>query len=125
MSSVLIVFTLPNIIGYTPPAAAPLAEQEVKTFPTPKSKSTELGTPPDIYYITAEGYSSARTLQHIFNYDSAPFIDYLKSKDFFIASGSNTNYNATAPSLASSLNMQYLQELVTESDTFSRRMALT
>ena len=124
MSSILIIFTLPNVIGYTPPPATPLAKQEATTFPKAISGPTEAGTPPDIYYITAEGYSGSRTLQHIFNYDNAKFIDYLKSKDFFIALESNTNYNATAPSLASSLNLQYLQDLMTESEVFSRRDGL-
>lgn len=107
MSVILIVFTLPNIIGYSPVSVMPSTETEVKSNPARYSSPTEPGTRPDIYYITMESYSSANSLMRDLNYDNTRFIDYLKSKTFFVASESKSNYGRTILSLTSSMNMEY------------------
>ena len=70
-----------------------------------------LDTPPDIYYIILDGYASSSALEEIYNYDNHEFIDYLTEKGFFVASESRTNYPLTYLSLASSLNMEYINYL--------------
>lgn len=62
----------------------------------------------DIYYIILDGYASSRTLKEVYKYDNSEFIDYLTKKGFYIASKSQSNYRHTFLSLASSLNMEYL-----------------
>jgi hypothetical protein len=68
-------------------------------------------TLPDIYYIILDRYASASTLQEKLNFDNSKFLDYLSSKGFYVAADSRDNYLNTAASLASSLNMEYLDNL--------------
>jgi hypothetical protein len=68
-------------------------------------------TPPDIYYIILDRYPSASALQEQHGYNNGEFVDYLSGKGFFVASESHANYAFTAYSLASSLNMMYLDTL--------------
>ena len=65
----------------------------------------------DIYYIVLDGYASASTLKEIYDYDNHEFTDYLTEKGFYIASESRSNYPITFLSLASSLNMEYINYL--------------
>ena len=114
MSFVLVVFTLPATISYSPPTAALKSEQDINTGRVEAGNADGPVTPPDIWYITAEGYSSARTLQRNLNFDNSPFINYLKSRNFYVASESNSTYHVTNKSLASSLNMQTIQQFTIE-----------
>jgi len=65
----------------------------------------------DIYYIILDGYASSSTLKEVYDYDNQPFIDYLTAKGFYVASKSRCNYAFTFLSLASSLNMEYVNYL--------------
>jgi len=66
---------------------------------------------PDIYYIILDGYASSSIVEQVYDYDNAPFLDHLTSMGFHVAGDSRANYCQTAFSLASSLNMQYLDSL--------------
>ncbi len=75
----------------------------------------ELETPakcPDIYYIILDGYARADILEEVYDYDNADFLDYLTQKGFYVASKSTANYCRTHLSLASTLNLVYLDDLV-------------
>jgi len=69
---------------------------------------------PDIYYIILDRYARADVLKESYGYDNSDFIDYLKSKGFYVASQSYANYPRTWTSLASSLNMKHLTYLKDE-----------
>lgn len=66
---------------------------------------------PDVYYIILDAYGRSDFLQEVFGYDNAEFIDFLESHGFYVAKQSNTNHIFTALSLASSLNMDFDQNL--------------
>ena len=66
---------------------------------------------PDIYYIILDGYARSDFMREEFGYDNSEFIRYLEDKGFYIAQNSHTNHFYTAFSLASSLNMEYVQDL--------------
>lgn len=66
---------------------------------------------PDIYYIILDAYARADTLESWFEYDNSEFLSALEERSFYVADQSNSNYFGTAVSLASSLNMNYLQDL--------------
>jgi len=83
-----------------------------------KLKSREIL--PDIYYIIFDRYASQKVLAEFFDYDNSEFIDYLVNKGFYVASESRTNYVSTFLSLASSLNMEYLDCLKDKADESSR-----
>ena len=81
---------------------------------TPDSADIHLSmpeTPRDIYYIILDRYPSASALEEQHGFDNSEFLNYLSSKGFFVASDSHANYAFTAYSLASSLNMMYLDTL--------------
>jgi hypothetical protein len=72
--------------------------------------------PPDVYFFLLDSYGRADLLQQAYGFDNSEFINGLRERGFFVAECSQSNYVRTEISLASLLNMQYLQEL---SDKFS------
>jgi len=64
---------------------------------------------PNIYYIILDAYGRADILSEVYGYDNREFINYLKQKGFYVADKSKSNYNSTFLSLASSLNLSYLE----------------
>jgi hypothetical protein len=67
--------------------------------------------PPDVYYIILDSYGRKDVLQDVYGYDNTEFLNALKERGFYVADCSMANYVRTEISLASSLNMMYLQEL--------------
>jgi hypothetical protein len=65
-------------------------------------------TLPDIYYIILDRYAGASTLAETYGFDNSDFLDYLTGKGFYVAWESSANYVRTSESLASSLNMEYI-----------------
>lgn len=63
---------------------------------------------PDIYWVILEEYGSGRVLQDYFDYDNTPFLDALRQRGFYVADQATANYLKTAPSLAASRQMDYL-----------------
>jgi len=80
----------------------------------------KLDTHPDIYYIILDGYAREDTLASVYDYDNGPFLDFLRDREFLIANISLSNYAQTVLSVASSLNMDYLNSLDWELDPDSR-----
>lgn len=66
---------------------------------------------PDIYYIVIDSYASNTTLKDYYNFDNSEFVNYLRNKGFYIADKAKANYPFTTPSLASSLNINYLDNI--------------
>jgi len=66
----------------------------------------------NIYYIILDGYARADVLKELYGYDNSDFVNYLKSKGFYVANKSSSNYCQSVLSLASSLNLEYLGGLV-------------
>ncbi len=69
---------------------------------------------PDIYYIILDSYAREDVLKQAYGYDNSGFTDYLRSRGFLVGSRSRANYSQTYLSLASSLNMTYLDSLARE-----------
>ncbi len=66
---------------------------------------------PDIYYIILDGYARSDYMRDVFDYDNSDFLEFLRDRGFYIADQSMSNHNWTALSLASSLNMDFVQNL--------------
>ena len=66
------------------------------------------GKSPDIYYIIFDRYANTNILKEYFNFENKDFIEYLTKKGFYIAHDSKANYPRTYLSIASSLNLDYL-----------------
>jgi hypothetical protein len=67
---------------------------------------------PDIYYLIFDRYANEDILKNYYDFDNGEFIKYLEGKGFYDASASRCNYFSTQYSLASSLNMEYLNDLL-------------
>ena len=67
---------------------------------------------PDIYYIILDGYARSDVLQEVYDLDNGEFLESLEARGFYVASECRANYSQTLLSLASSLNLTYLDELV-------------
>ena len=69
------------------------------------------GNLPDIYYVILDGYARADVLERLYDFDNSQFLGYLSESGFFVPSQSRSNYSQTYLSLASSLNLTYLDRL--------------
>ncbi len=69
---------------------------------------------PDIYYIILDGYGREDVLRDLYDFDNSEFIEALEQRGFFVAGESRSNYMMTGLSLASSLNMEYVDQVATE-----------
>ncbi len=63
---------------------------------------------PDIYFIIADEYVGNTTLKDKFGFDNSGFINDLAARGFHTIPYSSSNYNFTPYSVASTLNMDYL-----------------
>ncbi len=64
---------------------------------------------PDVYIIIADEYAGDEELKNIFHYDDSAFFKQIKERGFHIIPNSSSNYFATPYSIASTLNMDYLE----------------
>jgi Sulfatase len=69
------------------------------------------GNLPDIYYIILDSYANSNTLAESYGFDNREFLSALEKQGFFVAEESVSNYAMTTLSLASSLNLDYLNNL--------------
>ncbi len=67
---------------------------------------------PNIYYIILDSYAREDLLEEAYGYDNSEFLSFLTEQGFYIAGRSQANYAQTELSIASSLNLDYLDELV-------------
>jgi len=79
--------------------------------------------PPDFFYIILDGHGSVAALRHALSYDDSGFVRALKDRGFYVAAQSRSNYVQTELSLASSLNMQFIPDLLPrmDVDSFDRK----
>jgi hypothetical protein len=74
------------------------------------ARTSTLGYNPDVYYIILDGYARADVLQRYYGFDNGAFLGQLAERGFRVNTHSLANYYWTFLSLASSLNMGYLQD---------------
>ena len=76
---------------------------------------------PDIYYVILDGYGSENVLSRYYDFDNGAFVRALEERGFHVAKESRSNYMQTRLSLASSLNLEYINFLSREVGENSRR----
>ena len=64
------------------------------------------GQMPDVYYIILDGYTSAATLEHFFDFDNRAFVDFLRDRGFTVVDNAQSNFVHTIDSLTSTVNME-------------------
>lgn len=111
--AILVVLALVQVAGfYLRPLLAPRPEKSpMAGLKLDAAAARREGGRPDIYYLIFDRYGAGRTLRDYFDFDNSEFLGYLKSKGFYVAGNSHCNYVGTSLSLASSLNMEYLDFL--------------
>ena len=111
-SMILIIFVLINIASNMlgRPKNHRFASDSEKLLVS-ENKNLNNEVLPDIYYIIPDGYGSGQVLKDQFNFDNSDFLNFLRGEGFFIADSSQCNYFHTPQSLASSLNMEYVNHL--------------
>lgn len=87
-----------------------IALQAVKDLPASPESSPQVK--PDVYFIILDRYAATITQQQYYHFDNAEFTANLTDRGFYIATDSRANYPKTLFSLTSTLNMDYLQDLL-------------
>ncbi len=62
---------------------------------------------PDIFFMVFDEYASSLALNKYYQFNNSRLDTTLKNSGFYVATHSQSNYNATFLSIASTLNMQY------------------
>ena len=91
--------------------AAPPTEAGSAVGVTPVADPPDDGRPPDIYLLVFDRYGGERTLEKTYGYDNTGFLAGLEERGFYVAHDAIGNYPNTAHSLATSLNLGYLDHL--------------
>jgi len=110
LAGVLVVLVMATIVPYETKRAGhePVAQVRAAT-------STVAGAGrPDIYFIVFDRYGSADAIQRRFGITGNDLYGWLADQGFQVPADSHASYRATDFSLASTLNMRYLDELTTQ-----------
>ena len=67
--------------------------------------------PPDIYYLVLDAYTRQDVLRSRFGIDNTAFLDGLRDMGFHVAECAQSNYAQTELTLATTLNLDYLDRL--------------
>ena len=93
-------------------ATARLGGHPTKVAETPLPATSSRGWTPDIYCIVLDGYARGDVMANLFGFDNSAFRKHLQDRGFFVAKGATSNYCQTRLSLASTLNLDYLDKIV-------------
>ena len=77
---------------------------------------------PDIYYVILDGFGRPDILKASFDLDLDDFVAALKARGFDVPARSQSNYAQTFLSIASSLNLSYLDAVATAEESGDRRV---
>lgn len=112
MALILVMFSLVNIGLYELRTRSALqGNDNTERIQLAQTRSVQGDELPNIYYIILDGYARADILEELYNYDNSEFLEFLDQKGFSVADESQSNYAQTALSLASSLNLSYLDDV--------------
>ena len=87
------------------------------------SQQAASGAPrPDIYYVILDGFGRPDILKANYNLDVDHFVAELKARGFEVPARSQSNYSQTFLSISSSLNLSYLDPVVTTEESSDQRV---
>jgi hypothetical protein len=86
-------------------------QQRLRSAGRQTEQSRQTSANPDVYYIILDAYGRQDSLRSL-GYDNSAYIGDLENIGFYVASCSRSNYPQTVVSLASSLNMGYLWDVI-------------
>jgi hypothetical protein len=75
----------------------------------------QTGDRPDVIYVILDGYGRSDTLRASYDLENRTFLDQHRRRGFYVADQPMSNYGRKLLSLASSLNMDYLDRIRAQS----------
>jgi hypothetical protein len=109
--STLILVSLLRIGLYEVKAASSWQDIWVHTVEITPAGPIQPDSLPDIYYIILDGYGRSDILEELYDFDNSGFLSFLRQRGFHVATKSHSNYAQSILSIASSLNLTYLDDL--------------
>ena len=76
------------------------------------SRTLDTAIRPDIYYIILDGYGRSDSIKRVIGVSNTWFTKALEDRGFYVPKDSRSNYCETELSISSSLNLDYLQNLL-------------
>lgn len=73
--------------------------------------ASQMAEAPDVYLIVLDAYERADGLRALYGFDNGPFLQALEERGFVVPAASRSNYNETPLCMASTLSMDYLNDL--------------
>lgn len=122
MAASLVMVSLINIGIYKFKAVPTVHESKNAEDIKINLTATEYKKLPNIYYIILDSYARADILSEMYHFDNTDFLDYLKQKGFYVGSKSSSNHQSTALSLTTSLNFNYIQNLLAQINVDSNNL---
>ena len=122
-TNILLMFQLTTLAGGMLDDAArrsasdPIAKTDTTSHLFEQWPTNLPATRPDIYYIILDGYGRHDALGE---FDNSDFLRELERRGFYVATEGMSNYKTSMHSLASSLNLAYLDDLGTRSPKTER-----
>ena len=114
-AAVLVAISLVNIGLYELGARQRPADTQLPRPDAPPA-TQDVSQFPDMYYIILDAYARQDVLREVYDYDNTAFLDGLRRRGFTVAEKSTSNYAWTVLSLASSLNMRHIADLLGDID---------
>jgi len=93
------------LFGFTKERSTPFKTAEIKFA------SLADTTYPDVFVLQLDEYAGMHTLRTLFESSNQAFVDDLTARKFHVVKSPNSNYNGTALSVLSLLNMGYIEGL--------------
>ena len=107
ISIVLVTLNIVPIVAVQESTAAGFRFPSVTERLDPSASGPER----DVYYLVFDRYAGAETLSNLYGFDNSGFYKWLSDHGFEVTKDALANYPQTSHSLASSLNMSYLDDL--------------
>lgn len=101
---ILFTFTAVRIVRQVGANRPPSVEHGIRSHGTPASRW------PDIYLLVMDKYTAPRLLHRHYGLDVTPFADWLRTQGFVIPQDHRSNYTQTFLTLASALNLRYVDD---------------
>ncbi|MCB0733140.1 MAG: hypothetical protein KDC76_01070 [Bacteroidetes bacterium] len=105
---VLLGMTLFNLVSFQIKNSA--EEVELPDDDLPSVPLAEVR--PTIYYLIMDAYTRSDILQEYFDFDNSEFLNFLRDEGFYVADSAISNYGQTVLSIPSSMNMQYMDSVI-------------
>jgi hypothetical protein len=112
-SAAALLMTLYSPAIYWAKGLSSRAVAEAAEAGQPAAMPVEAAQTPDIYYINPGWLWPGRCAEEIYGFDNHALVDYLKESGFYVAEESHSNYMRTILSIPSSLNSQYIDQMIT------------